>query len=111
MRACVLSHSVIPNSMTPWTVALWAFLSMGFPRQESWNGLPFPSPGDLPDPGIEARSLALQADSLPLSNLAAEPLCPAIQDESRLQTHSEEYVECKVVKKKFFLIKKKKKSM
>ena len=42
---------------------------MGFSRQEYWNGLPFPSPGDLPDPGIEPRSLALQADSLP-----SEPL-------------------------------------
>ena len=38
---------------------------MGFPRQEYWSGLPFPSPGDLPDPGIEPRSPALQADSLP----------------------------------------------
>ena len=38
--------------------------SMGFSRQESWSGLPFPSPGDLPDPGIEPRSSALQADSL-----------------------------------------------
>ena len=40
-------------------------LSMGFSRQEYWNGLPFPSPEDLPDPGIEPRSLALQVDSLP----------------------------------------------
>ena len=38
---------------------------MGFPRQEYWNGLPFPSPGDLPDPGIEPRSPAMQADALP----------------------------------------------
>ena len=38
---------------------------MGFPRQEYWSGLPFPSPGDLPDPGIEPRSPALQAESLP----------------------------------------------
>ena len=38
---------------------------MGFSRQEYWNGLPFPSPGDLPDPGIEPGSPALQADSLP----------------------------------------------
>ena len=40
-------------------------LSMGFSRQESWSGLPFPSPGDLPNPGMEPRSPALQADSLP----------------------------------------------
>ena len=49
----------------PWTVACQAPLSMGFSRQEYWNGLPFPSPGDLPNPGIEPRSSALQADDLP----------------------------------------------
>ena len=49
---------------TPWTVARQAPLSMGFSRQEYWSGLPFPSPGDLPDPGIEPWSPALQADSL-----------------------------------------------
>ena len=51
--------------MIPWTVACQAPLSMGFSRQEYWSGLPFPSPGDLPDPGIEPRSPALQADDLP----------------------------------------------
>ena len=51
---------------TPWTVADQAPPSMGFSRQEYWsNGLPFPSPGDLSDPGIEPRSPTLQADSLP----------------------------------------------
>ena len=54
-----------PTLATPWTVARQAPLSMGFSRQEYWSGLPFPSPGDLPDPGIEPRSPALQADSLP----------------------------------------------
>ena len=49
---------------TLWTVAPQAPLSMGFSRQEYWSGLPFPSPGDLPDPGIEPRSPALQADPL-----------------------------------------------
>ena len=49
---------------TPWTVARQAPLSMGFSRQESWSGLPFPSPGDLPNPGIEPGSPALQADAL-----------------------------------------------
>ena len=43
---------------TPWTVAYQASLSMGFSRQEYWSGLPFPSPGDLPDPGIEPKSTA-----------------------------------------------------
>ena len=47
---------------TPWTVALQAPPSMGFSRQEYWSGLPFPSPGDLPDPGLEPRSPSLQAD-------------------------------------------------
>ena len=50
---------------TPWTVACQAPPSMGFSRQEYWSGLPFPSPGDLPNPGIEPKSPALQADSLP----------------------------------------------
>ena len=50
---------------TPWTVAYQAPLSMGFSRQECGSGLPSPSPGDLPDPGIEPRSPALQADTLP----------------------------------------------
>ena len=50
---------------TPWTVAHQAPLSMGFSRQEYWSGLPCPPPEDLPDPGIEPRSPALQADSLP----------------------------------------------
>ena len=47
----------------PWTVAHQAPLFMGFFRQESWSGLPFPSPGDLPDPGIKPRSPTLQTDS------------------------------------------------
>ena len=51
--------------VTPWTVAYQAPLSMEFSRQEYWSGLPFPSPGDLPNPEIEPRSPALQADSLP----------------------------------------------
>ena len=50
---------------TPWTVACQAPLSMGFSRQEYWSEWPFPSPGDLPNPGIKPRSPALQADSLP----------------------------------------------
>ena len=49
---------------TPWTVTYYASLSMGFSRQEYWSGLPFASPGDLPDPGIKAGSPALEADAL-----------------------------------------------
>ena len=54
-----------PTLSTPWTVACQAPLSMGFSRQEYWSGLPFPSPGYLPDPGIKPGSPALQADALP----------------------------------------------
>ena len=50
---------------TPWTVAYQAPPSMGFSRQECWSGLPFPPPGDLPHPGIELGSPALQVDALP----------------------------------------------
>ena len=57
---------------TPWTVAYQALPSMGFSRQECWSGLPFPSPGDLSDPGIEPGSPALQADALP-SELPGKP--------------------------------------
>ena len=48
--------SVVSSSATPWTVAHQAPLSMGFSRQEYWSGLPYPSPGDLPNPGIEPSS-------------------------------------------------------
>ena len=57
---------------TSQTVACQAPLSMGFSRQEYWSGLPFPSSEDLPDPGIEPRSPALQADSL-LTELQGKP--------------------------------------
>ena len=50
---------------TPWTVAYQAPLSMRFSRQGYWSGLPFPSPEDLPNPGVEPRSPAMQADPLP----------------------------------------------
>ena len=55
--------------VTPWTVAHQGPLSVGFSRQEYWSGLPFPSPGDLPDPGIEPESPALQTDCLPSESL------------------------------------------
>ena len=54
-----------PTLATPWAVARKVPPSMGFSMQEYWSGLPFPSPGDLPDPGIEPMSSGLQADSLP----------------------------------------------
>ena len=65
----VKSLSYVPLFAIPWTVAYHAPPSMGFFRQEYWSGLPFPSPEDLPDPGIEPGSPALQTDALP-----SEPL-------------------------------------
>ena len=70
--------------LTPWTVALQAPLSMGFSRQEYWSGLPFSSPGDLSNPGVEPSSPALQeilclqwrlpaGDSLQADSLPSEP--------------------------------------
>ena len=59
--------------MTLWTVARQALLSTGFPRQEHRSGLPFPPLGDLPNPGIEPRSLALQVDFLP-AELPGKPI-------------------------------------
>ena len=60
-----ISRSAMFNSVSPWTVARQAPLSMGFCRKEYWNGLPFRSPGDLPDPRIKPGSPTMQADSLP----------------------------------------------
>ena len=65
-RMCVLSHfSRVQLFATLWTVVFQAPLSMGFSMQEYWSGLPLPTPGDLPNLGIEPASPALQADSLP----------------------------------------------
>ena len=58
------SFSRVQLFATPWTVAYQASPSMGFSRQEYWSGLPFPSPGDLPNPGIKPGSPALQTDAL-----------------------------------------------
>ena len=65
-----VSLAVVSNSAIPWTVARQAPLSTKLPRQEYWSGFPFPSPGDLPDPGIEPGSPTLWAVSLP-----SEPPC------------------------------------
>ena len=73
-------HLSNPNAsfssfLTPWTTVVYqAPLSMEFSKQEYWSGLPFPSPGDLPDPGIEPGSPTLQAESLP-TELWGLPLC------------------------------------
>ena len=68
IHTCILSH--VRFFVTSWTIARQAPLSMGFSRQEYWIGLPFPTPGDLADPGIKPTSPvapALQAYSFPLS--------------------------------------------
>ena len=87
---CVLSHfSHVQLCATLWTIALQAPLSMEFSRQEYWSGLPFPSPGDLPNSGIESGSPELQADSLlsepPGKDLSVQfssvtQLCPTLCD-------------------------------
>ena len=64
MKVKVKLLSCVQLFATPWTVAYQASPSMGFSRQDYWSGLPFPSPGDLPDPGIEPGSPALEADAL-----------------------------------------------
>ena len=70
----VKSLSCVRLFATPWTVAHQAPPSMRFFRQEYWSGLPFPSPEDLPDPGIKPRSPALQADAL-TSEPPGKPVC------------------------------------
>ena len=61
-RVPMLSHSVLSDSVTPWTIIYQAPLSMEFSRQEYWRRFPFPPPGDLPDPGIEPTSCALAGE-------------------------------------------------
>ena len=79
----MLSRSVVSDSVTPWTVACQAPLSMEFSRQGYWSGLPYPPPGDLPNLGMEPRSPALQVDSLtseppgkPRRTINLKFLCP-----------------------------------
>ena len=67
-----VSCFVVSDSVTPWTVVQQAPVSMGFSKQKYPSGLPFPSPGDLPNPGIEPGAPALQADSL-LTELQGKP--------------------------------------
>ena len=81
------SCSVVSDSVTPWTVAHQAPPSVGFSRQEYLSGLPCPSPGDLPNPGIEPRSPAVQVDSLP-SEPPAKPMNTGVGSPSLLQGSS-----------------------
>ena len=86
LKKKVKSLSRVRLVATPWTVALQAPPSMGFSRQEYWSGLPFPSPGDLLDLGIEPRSPASKADSLP-----SEP--PGKPDSTKLVTKKQKQTE------------------
>ena len=83
----VKSLSRIQLFVAPWTIARQASLSRGFSKQEYWSGLPFPSPGDLPNPGIEPESPALQADALsseppgkPHGNMSLSKLQEIVKD-------------------------------
>ena len=81
---CVLScFSPVQLFLTPWTVAHQAPLSMGFSRQEYWKGLPFPSPGDLPNPGIEPAALMPPASADGFFTTSAPP------GEAQLQSQQE----------------------
>jgi len=71
-----------------WTVAHQTPPSMGFSRQEYWSGLPFPSPEDLPDPGIEPKSPALQADALTSEPPGVQSLGQEDPLEKGMATHS-----------------------
>ena len=71
----MLSLSCVQLFVTLQTAARQAALSMRFSRQEHWSGLPFPPPGDLPNPGIKPESPALQVDSLPLSHQGSIKMC------------------------------------
>ena len=65
----LFSRQIMSDSFAiPWTIACQAPLFIGLPRQGYWSGLPFRSPGDLPNPGMEPGSPALQAESLPVSH-------------------------------------------
>ena len=75
---------------TPWTVAYQAPPSMGFSRQEYWSGLSFPSPGGLPNPGIEPRSPALQADALP-SEPPGKPMARKMSFSQNITRDSSKY--------------------
>ena len=93
LPACVLSHfSHVRLFVTPRTVACQAPLSIGFSRQECWSGLPFPSPGVLPDPGIEPGSSALQADSSLLSPWGSPDSCWSSFQAAFTVPRSEDYL-------------------
>ena len=83
----LFSHSVMSDSSaTPWTIAFQAPLSLGFTRQEYWSGLPFPSPGDLPNQGIKPASPALEGGFFTI-----EPLSPVKPTDGKKKKKEPEY--------------------
>ena len=91
MLCCaVLSRSVMSDCAALWTSAHQVPLSMGFSRQEHWNWLPCPPPGDLPDPEMEPSSPALQADSLP----SEPPGKPLVWGYNYRKTNVSEWCKC-----------------
>ena len=87
-RACSVTQLCLTLCDSMHKASFKASLSMGFPRQEYWSGLSFPSPGDLPDPGIELTSPALQVDSLPAESLESQMISTELVQSRvpRLQT-------------------------
>ena len=79
-----VSRSGMPDSATPWTVAHQALLSMGFSRQGYWSGLPFPSPGNLPNQGSDLCLLHWQVDSFPLSHQGSPCLSISLSSVAQL---------------------------
>ena len=80
---------------TLWTVAYQALPSMGFSRQVYWSGMPFPSPGDLPNPGIEPRYPALQTDALP-SEPPGKPSLPQLNNKEGTHLHHQQKIGLKI---------------
>ena len=92
VKVKVKSLSRVRLFATPWTIAHQAPPSMGFSRQEYWSGLPFPSPGDLPNPGVKPGSPALQTDALPseppVKFSSVTQSCPTLCDPMNCSTPS-----------------------
>ena len=90
VKVKVKSLSHVQLFATPWTVAYQAPPSMGFSRQECWSGLPFLSPGDLPDPGIKPRSPTLQADALPSEPPGKPPVNFVVEANRKPTSHAKQ---------------------
>ena len=90
VKVKVKSLSHVQLFATPWTVAYQAPPSMGFSRQECWSGLPFLSPGDLPDLGIKPRSPTLQEDALPSEPLGKPPVNLVVEANRKPTSHAKQ---------------------